>query len=75
MQKQHEKLVSLSNELVQRELIIAQGTITGAQNHSIKVSFNIAETSHLFYSWEAFVCLMTKPLQLSFTRSKLAKRF
>jgi hypothetical protein len=24
---------------------------------------------------EAFVCLMTKPLQLSFTRSKLAKDF
>jgi hypothetical protein len=28
MQKQHENWFSLSNELVQRELIIAQGTIT-----------------------------------------------
>jgi hypothetical protein len=55
MLKRYENWFSLSKELVERELIIAQGTITGAQNHSIPKYFNIAGTIMLTQ-------LMVKPL-------------
>jgi acetoin utilization deacetylase AcuC-like enzyme len=48
--KQHENWFSLSNELVQRELTIAQGTITGAQNHSIQKCHLISQGTHHAYS-------------------------
>jgi acetoin utilization deacetylase AcuC-like enzyme len=58
----------LSKELVERELIIAQGTITGHKIIRYQSIFNIAGGTHHAYSThgEAFVYLMTKPLQLSF---------
>jgi acetoin utilization deacetylase AcuC-like enzyme len=44
--------------LVERELIIAQGTITGAQkSFDTKVSFNAGGTHHAFTDHgEAFAC-------------------
>jgi acetoin utilization deacetylase AcuC-like enzyme len=55
-QKQHEKLIF--QELIERELRIAQGTIIGAQNLLKQKSFNIAGGTHHAYSThgEAFVC-------------------
>jgi hypothetical protein len=55
----------LSKELVERELIIAQGTITGAKNHSIHI-FNIAGLIMLTQLMVKPLFTVTKPLQLSF---------
>jgi hypothetical protein len=72
--KRHEKIGFRYRRTGRAELIIAQGTI-GAQNILIQSIFNIAGGTHHAYSThgEAFVCLMTKPLQLSFTRSNVKK--
>ena len=59
----------LSGELVQRELIIAQGTITGAQkSFTTKVSFNIAGGTHHAYSThgEAFCLLNDQAIAAQF---------
>jgi acetoin utilization deacetylase AcuC-like enzyme len=59
----------LSRELVQRELIIAQGTITGAQkSFETKVSFNIAGGTHHAYSThgEAFCLLNDQAIAAQF---------
>jgi acetoin utilization deacetylase AcuC-like enzyme len=59
----------LSKELVQRELIIAQGTITGAQkSFETKVSFNIAGGTHHAYSThgEAFCLLNDQAIAAQF---------
>jgi acetoin utilization deacetylase AcuC-like enzyme len=68
----------LSNELVQRELIIAQGTITGAQkSFDTKVSFNIAGGTHHAYSThgEAFCLLNDQAIAARFLLDqKLAKK-
>ncbi|SHG43215.1 Acetoin utilization deacetylase AcuC [Flavobacterium segetis] len=68
----------LSKELVQRELIIAQGTITGAQkSFETKVSFNIAGGTHHAYSThgEAFCLLNDQAIAAQFLLdNNLAKR-
>jgi acetoin utilization deacetylase AcuC-like enzyme len=59
----------LSKELVQRELIIAQGTITGTQkSFETKVSFNIAGGTHHAYSThgEAFCLLNDQAIAAQF---------
>ena len=59
----------LSRELVQRELIIAQGTIKGAQkSFETKVSFNIAGGTHHAYSThgEAFCLLNDQAIAAQF---------
>lgn len=68
----------LSKELVERELIIAQGTITGAQkSFDAKVSFNIAGGTHHAYSshGEAFCLLNDQAIAAQFLLDhKLAKK-
>ena len=68
----------LSRELVQRELIIAQGTITGAQKaFDTHVSFNIAGGTHHAYSThgEAFCLLNDQAIAAQFLLDqKLAKK-
>lgn len=68
----------LSRELVQRELIIAQGTITGAQKaFETQVSFNIAGGTHHAYSThgEAFCLLNDQAIAAQFLLDqKLAKK-
>ncbi|MEC5165321.1 acetoin utilization deacetylase AcuC-like enzyme [Flavobacterium sp. PL11] len=68
----------LSKELVQRELIIAQGTISGAQkSYDTKVSFNIAGGTHHAYSThgEAFCMLNDQAIAAQFLlNNKLAKK-
>jgi acetoin utilization deacetylase AcuC-like enzyme len=68
----------LSKELVQRELIIAQGTIIGAQkSFETKVSFNIAGGTHHAYSahGEAFCLLNDQAIAAQFLLdNKLAKK-
>lgn len=68
----------LSHELVQRELIIAQGTITGAQkSFDTKVSFNIAGGTHHAYSThgEAFCMLNDQAIAAQFLLDqKVAKK-
>jgi len=68
----------LSKELVERELIIAQGTITGAQkSFNTKVSFNIAGGTHHAYSThgEAFCLLNDQAIAAQFLLDqKLAKK-
>lgn len=68
----------LSKELVERELIIAQGTITGAQkSFDTKVSFNIAGGTHHAYSThgEAFCLLNDQAIAAQFLLDqKLAKK-
>jgi acetoin utilization deacetylase AcuC-like enzyme len=68
----------LSLELVQRELIIAQGTITGAQKaFETHVSFNIAGGTHHAYSThgEAFCLLNDQAIAAQFLLDqKLAKK-
>ena len=68
----------LSRELVQRELIIAQGTITAAQKaFETKVSFNIAGGTHHAYSThgEAFCLLNDQSIAAQFLLDqKLAKK-
>ena len=68
----------LSKELVERELIIAQGTITGAQkSFDNKVSFNIAGGTHHAYSThgEAFCLLNDQAIAAQFLLDqKLAKK-
>ena len=59
----------LSKELVQRELIIAQGTISGAQkSYDTKISFNIAGGTHHAYSThgEAFCMLNDQAIAAQF---------
>jgi len=59
----------LSKELVQRELIIAQGTISGAQkSFDTKVSFNIAGGTHHAYAThgEAFCLLNDQAIAAQF---------
>lgn len=59
----------LSKELVQRELIIAQGTITGAQkSFETKISFNIAGGTHHAFSThgEAFCLLNDQAIAAQF---------
>lgn len=68
----------LSKELVKRELIIAEGTITGAQkSFETKVSFNIAGGTHHAYSshGEAFCLLNDQAIAAQFLLdNKLAKK-
>jgi acetoin utilization deacetylase AcuC-like enzyme len=68
----------LSKELVMRELIIAQGTIIGAQKSlDTKVSFNIAGGTHHAYSThgEAFCLLNDQAIASQFLlKNKLSKR-
>ena len=68
----------LSNELVERELIIAQGTITGAQKAlDSKVSFNIAGGTHHAFTnhGEAFCLLNDQAIAAQFLIDhKLAKK-
>ena len=68
----------LSKELVERELIIAQGTITSAQkSFDTKVSFNIAGGTHHAYSThgEAFCLLNDQAIAAQFLlNQKLAKK-
>ena len=68
----------LSKELVQRELIIAQGTITGAQkSFDTKVSFNIAGGTHHAFTdhGEAFCLLNDQAIAAQFLLNhKLAKK-
>ena len=68
----------LSKELVERELIIAQGTITGAQkSFDTKVSFNIAGGTHHAFSnhGEAFCLLNDQAIAAQFLLNhKLAKK-
>ncbi|WP_158730108.1 MULTISPECIES: histone deacetylase [unclassified Flavobacterium] len=68
----------LSRELVQRELIIAQGTIFGAQkSFDTKVSFNIAGGTHHAYTdhGEAFCLLNDQAIAAQFLLdTKLAKK-
>lgn len=68
----------LSKELVMRELIIAQGTIVGAQkSFETKVSFNIAGGTHHAYSThgEAFCLLNDQAIASQFLLDhKLSKK-
>jgi acetoin utilization deacetylase AcuC-like enzyme len=68
----------LSKELIERELRIAQGTITGAQkSFETKVSFNIAGGTHHAYSThgEAFCLLNDQAIAAQFLiDTKLAKK-
>lgn len=68
----------LSKELVMRELIIAQGTIIGAQKSlETKVSFNIAGGTHHAYSnhGEAFCLLNDQAIASQFLlKNKLSKK-
>jgi acetoin utilization deacetylase AcuC-like enzyme len=68
----------LSKELVERELIIAQGTITGAlKSFESKVSFNIAGGTHHAYSThgEAFCMLNDQAIAAQYLiDQKLAKK-
>jgi len=68
----------LSRELVMRELIIAQGTISGAQkSFETKVSFNIAGGTHHAYSThgEAFCLLNDQAIASQFLLDhKLSKK-
>lgn len=68
----------LSKELVERELIIAQGTIIGAQkSFDTKVSFNIAGGTHHAYSThgEAFCLLNDQAVAAQFLLdNNLAKK-
>jgi acetoin utilization deacetylase AcuC-like enzyme len=67
----------LSKELVERELIIAQGTITGAQkSFDTKVSFNIAGGTHHAYSThgEAFCMLNDQAIASQFLLDKKLAR-
>lgn len=68
----------LSKELVERELIIAQGTITGAQkSFDTKVSFNIAGGTHHAFTdhGEAFCLLNDQAIAAQFLlKHKLAKK-
>lgn len=68
----------LSKELVQRELIIAQGTITGAQkSFETKISFNIAGGTHHAFSThgEAFCLLNDQAIAAQFLLdNKLARK-
>jgi acetoin utilization deacetylase AcuC-like enzyme len=68
----------LSKELIERELRIAQGTITGAQkSFETKVSFNIAGGTHHAYSnhGEAFCLLNDQAIAAQFLLdNKLAKK-
>jgi acetoin utilization deacetylase AcuC-like enzyme len=68
----------LSKELVERELIIAQGTIIGAQkSFDTKVSFNIAGGTHHAYSThgEAFCLLNDQAIAAQFLLNhNLAKK-
>ena len=68
----------LSKELVERELIIAQGTITGAQKSLYtKVSFNIAGGTHHAFTdhGEAFCLLNDQAIAAQFLLNhKLAKK-
>ena len=68
----------LSKELVERELIIAQGTITGAQkSFDTKVSFNIAGGTHHAFTdhGEAFCLLNDQAIAAQFLLNhKLAKK-
>lgn len=68
----------LSKELVERELIIAQGTLTGAQkSFETKISFNIAGGTHHAYSdhGEAFCLLNDQAIAAQFLlNSKQAKK-
>ena len=68
----------LSKELVERELIIAQGTITGAQKaFDTKVSFNIAGGTHHAFTdhGEAFCLLNDQAIAAQFLLNhKLAKK-
>lgn len=68
----------LSKELVERELIIAQGTISGAQkSFDTKVSFNIAGGTHHAYSThgEAFCLLNDQAIAAQFLLDQnLAKK-
>jgi acetoin utilization deacetylase AcuC-like enzyme len=68
----------LSKELVERELIIAQGTITGSQkSFDTKVSFNIAGGTHHAYSThgEAFCLLNDQAIAAQFLLdNNLAKK-
>jgi acetoin utilization deacetylase AcuC-like enzyme len=68
----------LSRELVERELIIAQGTIIGAQkSFDTKVSFNIAGGTHHAYTdhGEAFCLLNDQAIAAQFLLdTKLAKK-
>lgn len=68
----------LSKELVERELIIAQGTITGAQkSFDSKVSFNIAGGTHHAFTdhGEAFCLLNDQAIAAQFLLNhKLAKK-
>lgn len=68
----------LSRELVMRELIIAQGTIAGAQkSFETKVSFNIAGGTHHAYSThgEAFCLLNDQAIASQFLLDhKLSKK-
>jgi hypothetical protein len=63
-------------ELVERELIITKGTITGAQKSIIKETLHCRQDHHAYSTHgEPLFNLMTKPLQLSFNWSKLTKDF
>lgn len=68
----------LSKELVERELIIAQGTIFGAQkSFDTKVSFNIAGGTHHAYTdhGEAFCLLNDQAIAAQFLLdTKMAKK-
>ena len=68
----------LSKELVERELIIAQGTIVGAQkSFDTKVSFNIAGGTHHAFTdhGEAFCLLNDQAITAQFLLNhKLAKK-
>ena len=68
----------LSQELVERELIIAQGTIVGAQkSFDTKVSFNIAGGTHHAFTdhGEAFCLLNDQAIAAQFLLNhKLAKK-
>ena len=68
----------LSKELVERELIIAQGTIVGAQkSFDTKVSFNIAGGTHHAFTdhGEAFCLLNDQAIAAQFLLNhKLAKK-
>ncbi len=68
----------LSKELVERELIIAQGTIVGAQkSFDTKVSFNIAGGTHHAFTdhGEAFCLLNDQAIATQFLLNhKLAKK-
>ncbi len=68
----------LSRELIERELIIAQGTITGTQkSFDTKVSFNIAGGTHHAFTdhGEAFCLLNDQAIAAQFLLNhKLAKK-